>query len=83
MEQLKAEEKLLAFKASADPAPGDSALEAETFFLAFQTEFQREMWKKYGHGRLACINATHNVTQYSNMQLYTLLARDEHGHGGL
>jgi hypothetical protein len=50
MQQLKAEDKLLVFKARADPAPGDSSLKAKTFFLAFQTEFQWKMWKKYGHG---------------------------------
>ncbi|KAJ7783904.1 hypothetical protein DFH07DRAFT_764281 [Mycena maculata] len=39
-----------------------------------------ECWEKYGT-KFAGIDGTHNMTHYENMTLFTLLVRDEWGHG--
>jgi hypothetical protein len=45
-----------------------------------QTGWQRKMFEKYG-GAILCIDATHNVTMYENLNLTTLVVRDKLGHG--
>jgi hypothetical protein len=46
----------------------------------FQTDWQRKMFDKYGKP-LLCIDATHNVTMYENLNLTTLVVRDRWKHG--
>ena len=65
-----------------DLPPPESGLAADTFALCIQTEFQRERFRALGLGFVA-IDGTHNTTQYAGMQLFTLLVRDQWGHGAL
>jgi len=67
-------------KTSSDPSPTGSGLDNNAFVLVIQTKYQRECWRKHGH-RFAGIDATHNTTHYENMSLFTLLVRDQWGHG--
>ncbi|KAF6745149.1 hypothetical protein DFP72DRAFT_1091715 [Ephemerocybe angulata] len=55
-------------------------LDPSSFILIIQTKYQRRCWQQHG-SRFAGIDATHNTTQYENMSLFTLLARDRWGHG--
>jgi hypothetical protein len=71
---------LLAFKASSDPAPLNSELDADAFALCIQTRYQQECWEKHGRS-FAGLDATHNTTYYENMSLFTVLVRDPWGHG--
>jgi hypothetical protein len=45
-----------------------------------QTNWQCNMFRKYG-GAILCIDATHNVTMYENLNLTTLVVRDKWKHG--
>ena len=71
---------VLGFKSSADPSPPDSRLAADTFALIIQTQYQREVFKKDRHS-FASIDTTHNTTHYENMSLFTVIVRDQWGHG--
>lgn len=79
-ERLRNAGEMPAFKTSADPAPAGSGLAADTFVLIIQTRYQKEVFAKYGHAFLG-IDATHNVTHYENMSLFTVIVRDHWGHG--
>jgi hypothetical protein len=46
----------------------------------FQTGWQRRMFRKYGC-QILCIDATHNTSMYENLQLTTLVVRDNYAHG--
>ena len=65
-----------------DPPPEGSGLSQDTFVLCIQTEFQRDHFQELGSNFLS-INATHNTTQYAGVQLFTLIVRDQWGHGTL
>ena len=80
VEHLRKFGEILAFKSSAEPAPDGSGLTADTFVLVIQTHYQKEVFEKYGHG-FAGIDATHNTTHYENMSLFTIIVRDNWGHG--
>jgi hypothetical protein len=71
---------LLGFKSKVDPPPALSNLAGDVFTLMFQTGWQHCMFRKFGN-RILCIDATHNTTMYENMQLTTLVVRDNHAHG--
>jgi len=71
---------ILAFKSSAEAAPAGSGLDADSFVLILQTEYQREVFEKEGHS-FAGIDATHNTTHYVNTSLFTVIVRDRWGHG--
>lgn len=71
---------ILGFKSSEDPVPKGSDLARDTFALIIQTEYQREVFKKYGHA-FAGLDATHNTTYYENTSLFTVIVRDKWGHG--
>jgi hypothetical protein len=78
--QLREERALLAFKASCDPPPAGSFLAVDTFILIIQTEYQKEIFRKLGNSFMG-IDATHNTTHYENVSLFTLIVRDNWGHG--
>lgn len=80
VEELQKEGSLLAFKGTRQPPPPNSGLALDTFVLCIQTPGQRSIFTKYATSFCA-IDATHNVTQYANTNLFTVLVRDEHGHG--
>jgi hypothetical protein len=80
VQNLRAKDHLLAFKSRTDTSPAGSNLAPDTFLLATQTQWQRKMFQKYGE-HLLCIDATHNVTMYENLNLTTLIVRDKWAHG--
>ena len=65
-----------------DPPPPESGLSPDCFVLCIQAEFQKNQFRKLGSDFVS-IDATHNTTQYTGAQLYTLLVRDMWGHGVL
>jgi hypothetical protein len=80
IEQLRERGHLLGFKSKTNSPPLDSNLAGDVFSLMFQTGWQRRMFRKYGH-RILCIDAMHNTTMYENLQLTTLVVRDNYAHG--
>jgi hypothetical protein len=82
VENLRAKGHLLGFKSKTDPSPPDSGVPEDAFTLMTQTDWQRHMFQKYG-GNLLCIDATHNVTMYENLNLTSLVVRDKWAHGTL
>lgn len=80
VEILRAKGHLLGFKSRTDPSPCGSDLPPDVFLLMIQTEWQRRMFAKYGEP-LLCIDATHNVSMYENLNLTTLVVRDRWKHG--
>jgi hypothetical protein len=82
VENLRAKGHLLGFKSKTDPSPPDSCVPEDAFTLMTQTDWQRHMFQKYG-GDLLCIDATHNVMMYENLNLTSLVVRDKWAHGTL
>ncbi|KAF7371998.1 SWIM-type domain-containing protein [Mycena venus] len=80
VQRLRDKGHLLAFKSKTDPVPPGSNLAHNLFLLVIQTNWQRQIFAKYGD-KLVCIDATHNVTMYENLNLTTLVVRDKWGHG--
>ena len=72
--------EILAFKSSAEPAPGGSGLAPDTFVLIIQTRYQKEVFEKYGQA-FAGVDATHDTTHYENTSLFTVIVQDHWGHG--
>ena len=48
--------------------------------LCIQSPFQLEAFWHLGNGFIR-INVTHNIMQYKEMQLFTIMARDNWGYG--
>jgi hypothetical protein len=48
--------------------------------MCIQTTFQADMFQHLGNGFIG-IDATHNVTQYPDFLLFTIVVRDQWGHG--
>jgi len=48
--------------------------------LCIQTQYQMDAFRRLGN-RFIGIDTTHNTTQYKDIMLYTLIARDNWGHG--
>lgn len=80
VDKLRADGHFVFLKRSCDPPPADSSLADDAFVLIIQTQYQREFWREHGE-HFAGLDATHNTTQYENMSLFTLLARDKWKHG--
>jgi hypothetical protein len=78
--KLREEGHFVSLKRSNESAPAGSQLDNDSFVLIIQTKYQRECWEKYG-STFAGIDGTHNTTHYLNMTLFTLLVRDNWGHG--
>ena len=55
------------------------SLSAESFVLALQTEYQREMYQQHV-GKVMCIDATHGTNQYG-FKLITVMVADHYGQG--
>lgn len=70
----------MAFKGSNDPPEPGSHLEENVFVLCIQTPYQQNKFRELGTNFIG-IDATHNTTQYANMSLFTIIARDKWGHG--
>ena len=78
--KLQSQGDFVYYKDKRDLPPAGSALADNLFALCIQTKFQKDAYKRLGNGFLG-IDATHNVTQYKGILLFTLMARDNWGHG--
>jgi hypothetical protein len=78
--KLQSQGDFVYYKDKRDPSPEGSDLADNLFALCIQTKFQKEAYERLGNGFLG-IDATHNVTQYKGILLFTLMARDNWGHG--
>lgn len=77
IEQLSSKGTLTFYK---DRQDRDSRLPEDAFVLCIQTDFQLDAFRRLGNGFIG-IDATHNITQYQNLLLFTIIARDHWGHG--
>jgi hypothetical protein len=80
IDRIKDEDTLIFHKSRIDPAPQGSGLQDQAFVMCIQTGFQLDAYRSLGNFFIA-IDATHNVTQYENYLLFTIIARDKWGHG--
>jgi hypothetical protein len=80
VEKLRSQGDFVYYKDKRDPPPEGSDVADNLFALCIQTKFQKEAYERLGNGFLG-IDATHNVTQYKGILLFTLMARDNWGHG--
>jgi len=69
------------YKDKLSSPPPASRLQGDTFILCLQTPFQVNMFRHLGHGGFIGIDATHNVTHFRDVLLFTIIARDRWGHG--
>jgi len=80
MENLAENSALTFYKDKQDRAPISSGLPEDAFVLCIQTSFQLDAFQRLGNGFIG-IDATHNITQYHNLLLFTIIARDRWGRG--
>ncbi len=80
MEQLADQGTLTFYKDKQDRAPIDSGLPEDAFVLCIQTSFQLDAFRCLGNNFIG-IDATHNITQYQDLLLFTIIARDRWGQG--
>jgi hypothetical protein len=80
VEKLQSQGEFIYYKDKRDRPPEGSDLASDLFILCLQTKFQKEAYRRLGNAFLG-IDATHNVTQYKGILLFTLMARDHWGHG--
>jgi len=80
VDKLRSQGDFVYYKDKQDPPPEGSDLANNLFMLCIQTIFQKGAYERLGNGFLG-IDATHNVTQYKGILLFTLMARDNWGHG--
>src|SRR6266851_5211408 len=71
---------LVFYKDKVDQPPPNSQLEKDTFVLCIQARFQLDVFWHLGD-RFIGIDVTHNVTGYPGFLLFTIIARDNWGHG--
>ena len=70
---------ILIFKPQGIKDPTYPYLPAESFVLALQTQFQREIYQKHAT-TILCIDSTHGTNQY-RFKLITCVVPDDHGKG--
>ena len=80
VEKLRESGEIIAFKSSTGAVPDRSALAKDAFVLVIQTEYQKEVYQKWGNEFIG-VDATHNTTHYDKMSLFTIMVRDQWGHG--
>jgi len=80
VEVLQSEGNLVHYKDKLDLPPKDSNLAEDIFFLCIQMKFQWEAFQHLGNTFLG-VDATHNVTQYKGILLFTMMVRDHWGKG--
>ena len=80
VDKLQSQGDFVYYKDKLDSSPEGSNLADNAFVLCIQSKFQKEAYACLGNGFLG-IDATHNVTQYKGILLFTLMARDNWGHG--
>jgi len=77
-DQLKAQHAQVFYKSKEDLST--SRLLGDAFVLCIQTCFQLHVFERLGNGFIG-IDATHNTTQYQDLLLFSIIARDQWGHG--
>jgi len=80
IDKFNNEDILIFHKDRSDPAPQGSGLQDQAFVMCIQTKYQQDAFRRIGDFFIG-IDATHNVTQYENFLLFTIIARDKWGHG--
>ncbi len=80
VDRLKAKNIHIFYKDKLNPPPSGSKLQGEDFVMCIQTAFQADAFQHLGNGFIR-IDATHNITQYPDFLLFTIVARDQWGHG--
>ena len=80
VDRLKDQNVLVYLKDKITPPPPGSDLNADTYVLCIQTAFQLDAFQRLGNGFIG-IDATHNVTQYEDILLFTIVVRDRWGRG--
>ncbi len=80
VDRLKAKNICIFYKDKLDPSPSGSKLQEEDFVICIQTAFQADTFQRLGN-RFIRIDATHNITQYLDFLLFTIIVRDQWGHG--
>jgi hypothetical protein len=80
IDKLKSDNAQIFYKDKIDPPPRDSTLHEDVFVICFQTAFQVDAFRRLGGGFIG-IDATHNITYYQDLLLFTIVARDRWGHG--
>ena len=80
VEEMKSKECVLLYKPQGEQSEACHTLLPNDFILAIQTNLQAEMLKKFGPGKVVCIDATHGTNGY-DFSLITLIVIDEFGEG--
>jgi len=80
MDELSTQGHLIFYKDKQDCAPINSRLPEDAFVLCLQTDFQLDTYWHLGSGFIG-IDVTYNITQYQDLLLFTIIARDHWGHG--
>lgn len=80
VDKLKSKNAQIFYKDKIDLPPPGSTLHQDVFVLCIQTAFQVDAFRRLGGGFIG-IDATHNITNYQDLLLFTIVARDRWGHG--
>jgi hypothetical protein len=75
VDRLKAKNINIFYKDILDLPPSGSKLQEEAFIMCIQTAFQADTYHCLGNGFIG-IDATHNITQYSDFLLFMIVVRD-------
>ena len=80
IQELSRKGTLIYYKDKQDSARINSRFPEDAYVLCIQTSFQLDAFRRLGNGFIG-IDATHNTTQYQDLLLFTIIARDCWGHG--
>jgi hypothetical protein len=72
IDHLKSDNVNTFYKDKLDQPPSGSRLQPNVFILCMQTRFQLEAFQRLGNGFIG-IDATHNITQYQDLLLFTII----------
>jgi len=70
---------ILVYKPQGTAEPQYPMLQVETFLLAIQTKFQKDLYEAHA-STILCIDSTHGTNQY-RFKLITCIVPDDHGKG--
>ena len=77
--RIRDEDDLIFHKTRLDPTSQGLELQDQSFVMCIQTRFQQDTFRWLSNFFIR-IDATHNVMQYENYLLFTIIARDKWGH---
>jgi hypothetical protein len=78
LEHLASKDANIFYKDKQDCTPIDSRFPEDAFVLCIQISFQLDTFQCLSNGFIG-IDATHNVVQYQDLLLFTIIARDHWG----